>query len=235
MYILFLDTETNGLPKNRYAPYTMKGAWPSLAQVAWEVWDVSADGGSGSPCALVYAASFLVKPAAGEAWDTAAAAIHGISEARARAEGVESAAVLQSLASDASECVAVVAHNLAFDRPVLWAAAHRVGMKPADWWPAHDICTMLVTKDVCRIPSTSKWATPADPYKWPKLAEVWQTLFPTSALPANLHNATQDVRVLVQCFLELMRRRLVALPDGVRDRPCAFLDFCRSVLAALAP
>ena len=231
MRVLFLDTETNGLPKNRYAPYTMSGAWPTLTQVAWEVWDIQEMGG-----ALISAASFLIKPEAGEVWDTAAAAIHGISEDRAMKEGVAVGAVLRSLAGDGSDCVLVVAHNLAFDKPVLWSAAHRLGMGcPGDsWWPRHEICTMLAAKDVCRIPSTSKWATKADPYKWPKLAEVWGSLFPTTTLPENLHNAAQDVRVLVQCFRELLRRRLVALPVA-EERPCRFLDFCRSILAALAP
>jgi hypothetical protein len=76
MRILFLDTETNGLPKNRYAPYTMTEAWPTLVQIAWQVVDFPADP-TIKPAPL-YVSSFLVKPEAGMVWSTEAEAIHKI-------------------------------------------------------------------------------------------------------------------------------------------------------------
>ncbi len=212
MRILFLDTETNGLPKNRFASYTMTAAWPALAQVAWQVWDFQQI----PPLTPIPIAesSLLVQPAEGTAWSAEAAAIHGITEAVARSEGWPVDRVLLALAEDAADCDMVVAHNLGFDKPVLWAAAHKAGMHPADWWPKKELCTMLETVGYCKIPSTSKFATAKDPYKWPKLAEVWQTLYPTSPVPANLHNARNDVALLVSCFTELVQRLIITLPAG---------------------
>lgn len=226
MRILFLDTETNGLPKNRYASYTVANVWPELVQVAWQVVDFSVPA---TPVPL-YTSSFLVKPEPGQVWNEESAAIHGFTESEAK-QGASAAAVLRSLINDASECDLVVAHNVGFDKPVLLAATVRAGLNPC-WWPKHEICTMLGTKDVCKIPSTSKWATTADPYKWPKLAELWQILFPTSAIPENLHDARQDVAVLVTCFQELVRRNLLVLPILPRRRD-RFADFFRRVLDVL--
>lgn len=226
MRILFVDTETNGLPKNRYAPYTMTDAWPAIVQIAWQVVDF-ADPATPVP---LYASSFLIRPAVGQVWCKEAEAIHRISEAQAT-HGVTATAALRSLIDDAAECDAIVAHNVGFDKPVLLAATVRAGLNPG-WWPATEICTMRATIHVCKIPAP--WANPKDPYKWPKLAEVWQTLFPTLALPDNLHNAAQDVAVLVRCFQTLVQRNLLVLPV-VPARSCRFTDFFRSVLAILVP
>jgi DNA polymerase-3 subunit epsilon len=229
MRILFLDTETNGLPKNRYAPYTMTEAWPTLVQIAWQVVDFPADP-TIKPAPL-YVSSFLVKPEAGMVWSTEAEAIHKITEQQARTVGVPVASILRSLINDAAECDLIVAHNLGFDKPTLLAATVRAGLNPR-WWPKQELCTMLATIRVCKIPAT--WANAKDPYKWPKLSEVWQTLFPTSAIPEDLHNAAQDVAVLVTCFQELVARALLVLPEAP-ERRCRFTDFFRSVLAVLVP
>jgi DNA polymerase III epsilon subunit-like protein len=228
MLILFLDTETNGLPKNRYASYTMTDAWPTLVQVAWQVMDFSVP----TKPVPIYSSSFLVQPEPGQIWNEESAAIHGFTEAQAR-HGMPAVAVLRSLLNDAAECDIIVAHNVGFDKPVLLAATLRAGLSPR-WWPKQEICTMLASKDVCKIPSSWKWAKATDPYKWPKLIELWQTLFPTSALPTNLHDARQDVAVLVTCVQELVRRGLLVLPDVPR-RCDRFTDFFRRVLYTLVP
>jgi DNA polymerase-3 subunit epsilon len=229
MRILFIDTETNGLPKNRYAPYTMTDAWPMIVQIAWKVVEFSMKPNT-HPVPL-YTSSFLIKPEKGMQWSAEAEAIHRITENQVARDGVTIEAALRSLINDAMECDVIVAHNIGFDKPTLLAATVRANLNPR-WWPKREICTMLVTKDICKIPSTSKYATAADPYKWPKLAEVWKTLFPTSALPEDLHNAAQDVAALVTCFQALVDRDLLVLPS-VPERPCRFTDFFRSVLAAL--
>ena len=226
MRILFLDTETNGLPKNRYAPYTMTEAWPPIAQLAWQVWDISV----GKVAVKLCDSSFIVKPAAGQVWNLDAAAIHGITEAVAK-KGKNIAAVMSCFTEDAAECDIAVAHNMAFDKNVLWAASHRLDVDPRTWWPEKDVCTMLETVAICKIPSTSKFATAKDPYKWPRLSEVWMTLFPDVAVPSGLHDARQDVTVMVTCFPALLERRLLVLEDT--RRTCRFTDFFRDVLAAL--
>jgi DNA polymerase III epsilon subunit-like protein len=229
MRVLFLDTETNGLPKNRYAPPKMVEAWPAVAQLAWQVWDIS----MGKVPVKLYDSCFFVKPRDGEVWDKEAAAVHGITEAQAKEQGYSIAHVLSSLTGDAAECDVAVAHNMAFDKNVLWAASYRIGVDPRTWWPEKEVCTMLETVAICKIPS--KYPKPHDPYKWPRLPEVWTTLFPATPVPSGLHNARQDVAVMVSCFHALLERRLLVLEDKGFLKSCRFTDFFRDVLAILAP
>ena len=219
MRIIVLDTETNGLPANRYISYTNTKVWPAIVQVAWEVWDIRFDGAA-EPMQL-RKTSLLVKPPTDLVWNEESAAIHGISRETAEAKGVPARDALLLLAADCRECDLAVIHNLAFDKNILWSAAHRLEepeLAAPIWWPKHELCTMLGTAAICKIPSTAKKANPADPYKWPRLDELWAYLFPETPAPQGLHDAGVDVGVLVRCFLELHRRRVLALPD-IADRP----------------
>ncbi len=87
---------------------------------------------------------------------------------------------------------------------------------------------MLGTAAFCKIPA--KFPKPHDPYKWPQLAELWAALFATP-VPTGLHNARQDVAVMVTCFQALLERRVFVLED--LERTCRFTDFYRAILAAL--
>ena len=226
MRILFLDTETNGLPKNRYAPYTYPGAWPSIVQIAWQVWDFERDE---IPVQL-QSASFLIKPEKDTVWDKDSEAIHKITRDEAEG-GMDPKQVLAFLIADAKSSDIAIIHNLAFDKPVVWAFSHRFGVDPAQWWPKRDLCSMLETVNVCKIPSTSKFATEKDPYKWPRLEELYKTLFPTRPPLTDLHDARRDVDCLVTCVEELQRRRLV-VPD-LPTKPDRFVTLFRKVLRDL--
>ena len=226
MRVLFLDTETNGLPKNRWASPKMVDAWPSIAQLAWQVWDITI----GKPAVKLYDSCFFVKPREGEAWDKEAAAIHGITEAQAISQGYNVAHVMSTFTGDAAECDIAVAHNMAFDKNVVWAASYRIGVDPRTWWPEREVCTMLETVAICKIPS--KFATAKDPYKWPRLPEVWTTLF-SDPVPSGLHNARQDVCVMVTCFQALLERQYIIIDDKETTRTCRFTEFVRNILGRL--
>lgn len=216
MRILFFDTETNGLPYNRYLPPTHLKNWPHILQIAWQMWDGAV---------LVTATSALVKPAADLVWSFEAEAVHGIQKEELEREGRSVEAVLELFKTDVLAADLLVAHNLSFDKNVIWAAAlrtQRADLAPATWWPtSREFCTLRPMTTICKIPSphaaknTAK--NPQDPYKWPKLAEVWSWLWPTRPLPAHLHNAAADVECLVACWRELVQRRLLVLPSAVLE------------------
>jgi DNA polymerase-3 subunit epsilon len=210
MRVLFLDTETNGLPQNRYAPYTETKNWPAIVQIAWQVWDIGATH-------WIQKVNTLVKPTADMVWSDEAAAIHRISRDAAESKGVVWGCVLRWLLEDCADVDLVVAHNLSFDKAVLWSAALRESQRqkdpsllPEQWWPPHELCTMRQTTHLCKIPSA--YPKPHDPYKWPRLSELWKTLFPTKPIPVDLHDADKDVECLALCFQALVDRRLVPLP-----------------------
>ena len=155
--ILLLDTETNGLPKNRFAPPSEYDAYPAILQLSWTVYEDIGD-------QLVERVSRDIGIALDPAirWDTGAAKIHGLSEAEAR-HGTPAADALLELAAALRIVNVVVAHNLAFDKPVIRAAGYRAAAGLHDplavaalraLWPTQlpEFCTMKGTEP----PSLSK-------------------------------------------------------------------------------
>lgn len=192
---LFFDTETTGLPKNYNAPHTDTANWPRLVQLAWVLCDANGE--------TMEKADAIVKP---DGWviGEQAAAIHGITQERAMAEGKQLPIVLTRMAQilQWEEPVALVAHNIAFDAKIVAAEFTRLG------WPNYlkghkGICTMQRSTEYCRLPS----AHGHKGYKWPKLQELYMKLFIDSFSEA--HNAAADIKATVRCFFELLRLKVI--------------------------
>jgi DNA polymerase III epsilon subunit-like protein len=198
--ILFLDTETNGLPKRwDLSPYAYPDNWPRLAELGW----VAIPSNQLVGGADYDVDSYLIKP---DGWRMPAAvgAVNGISQQLLDSQGLPVRDVLQMLKQDFDDADFVVAHNVDFDRSVLGAELTRVfGHKIAEerlravpW-----LCTMRKTADVCRIPGARGW-------KWPRLEELHRFLFNEDSQHGQ-HRAEADVRTLVDCYRELRRREVV--------------------------
>lgn len=201
MRILFFDTETSGLPHVRKAPIELVENWPRIVQIAWQVLDFTKED---SP-QLVKQVSYILRPDY-DTWDAKSESIHGISRERAETEGKIGKDVLREWVEDSRDSV-VVAHNLAFDKPVLLAECIRSGFGK-DCWPVREYCTMANSTSLLKLPS--KYPKPHDPYKYPTLKELVTFLFGSSENIA-FHTAGGDVECLVRCFRELLRRRVVCL------------------------
>lgn len=212
--VLFFDTETNGLPANRWVPPAQHKHWPHILQIAWSLWSI----GDGGDATLLTQASLYVQPPPDMVWSAEAAKVHGLTRPLLRDLGVPAEQVLTWFAADAREADLIVAHNLDFDKKVVWAAAARTGLPalsdPATWWPKAEQCFMLATTNICKIPTqpTEKCPVPKSPYKWPRLSDVWTWLWPTRPLPTDLHDASVDVDVLVQCWIALHAKGLLRIP-----------------------
>lgn len=217
MRILFFDTETNGLPWNRHGSHLNTENWPRILQMAWQVWYIQ----KGDKATCLQRVNAFIKPEATMKWDAGAAAVHKISLDELQRNGKPIQIVLNWFAQDCKEVDLIIAHNLKFDKMAIWAEAARIMetghsyMDPHLWWPKHELCTMNATVQICKIPG--KNPTPEDPYKWPRLSEVFQFLFLDKPLPSTLHDAHTDVNCLIQCVRELVHRRLVLLPEIVRE------------------
>jgi len=204
MKLLFFDTETNGLPITRNAPETQVDNWPRVVSIAWRLYDWTA----GSILSEQHA---IVKPLQEMVWSKESAAIHGISKERAFTEGRPILELLTEFKEVASMADAIIAHNMAFDRPVLQCEFRRAGLSLEDW-PLREFCTMDSTKGLCKLPT--RYGRPSDPYKYPKLVELHTFLFGNKGEYA-FHSALDDVRCLVRCFEELCFRRVVPLDDWI--------------------
>lgn len=202
MYVI-IDTETTGLPTRRVAHYTEHDVWPRIVSVSWALFDTH-DYGLKHNYSIVRPDGFVVPEEASK--------IHGITTEHALAVGRPADEVLNELAWDV--CIhrpaLVVAHNIAFDFPVLLAEMHRLDLHSAiEKLPT--CCTMVAATDYCGIPHGS-----GDGYKWPKLLELHEKLFGTGF--DGQHDASKDVLACARCFLRLRELGLV-VPTQFRFPP----------------
>ncbi len=188
--IVFFDTETTGLPKDRTLNALLgRGNWPDLVSISWIVCDQGKQ---------VKKESYIVKP---QGWNIPedSTRIHGIADAYAQEHGAPLREVLHKFIGDVRTANYVVAHNMEFDRNVIHAALKwRLGGDPREVWPYQaEICTMVLARDELRIPA--RYPKPNDPYKLPRLDELYEATFGSKA-PAGAHSADRDTEVLVSIF-----------------------------------
>ncbi|MHB1863766.1 MAG: 3'-5' exonuclease [Gemmatimonadaceae bacterium] len=186
MYLI-VDTETNDLPRNWRAPVTDLANWPRVVQVAWLEFDVT-----GTETAR---SVHLICPD-GFAISEGARAVHGITTARAKRDGVPLAGVLDALLQAITRARVVIAHNIQFDATILSAEYLRAGQRDPLLTVARR-CTMKESADYCNIPGQYG-------PKWPKLEELYHHLFNERSRGA--HDALADAESCARCFFELQAR-----------------------------
>lgn len=217
--ILLLDTETNGLPKNRFAPPSEFDAYPAILQLSWAIYTVD-----GFKLTSVKSRDIGVQLDPSIPWDTGAAKIHGLTEVEAR-HGTPARDALLELAHALRTVDVIVAHNLAFDKPVIRAAGYAEDSRMQNdslrnLWPTNikEFCTMKATKELVKIPATAAQAKYADlgAYKAPKLNELYAWLYGHvyDISGAVLHTAKSDTHCLAQCIIGLLRKRLLTVANG---------------------
>jgi DNA polymerase III subunit epsilon len=183
---LFFDTETTGLPRNWKAPVNDLANWPRMIQLAFLLYNQDGE--------LMADGNYIVKPD-NFTIPVEASRIHGITTAKANAEGQAILTVLNAFENVIHEASFLVAHNMAFDEKIIGAEFLRNKMKDSTS-TKRKICTMQSTVNFCKISGTYG-------YKWPKLAELHFKLFKTGF--AEAHNAAADIHATAKCFWELKR------------------------------
>jgi DNA polymerase III epsilon subunit-like protein len=190
--LLFIDTETTGLPKYSSADPTEK--WPRVVQLAWSLYDN--DGNRHSrESHIIYPTDFTIPPDS--------ARIHGITTARAKAEGTSLFKVLPKFNADVERAATVIAHNLDFDLPIVHTEFVRCRLE-TKLLEKQNFCTMKPREIVswCKIPKASGYG-----YKWPTLTELHLQLFCEEF--TGSHNAGADVEACARCYFELRRRGII--------------------------
>jgi len=157
---LFFDTETTGLPNDRYAPLTDFDNWPRMIQIAWMRYDQSEH--------LIEEKTAVIKPE-GFVIPERAVRVHGITTERALAEGHNLQDVLLDLAAALDASKICVAHNMSFDEKIIGVEFLRKKI-PNTLFETEKICTMMASIEYCQLPG---------PYgtKWPTLSELYRCLF----------------------------------------------------------
>lgn len=153
--ILFFDTETNGLPrdKSNRAPMTDVDNWPRVIQLAWLLSDYQGN--------VINQGERLITP---DCWVIPAEKFwidHGFTTEKSKRDGVPLRTALNEFLDDQRRCELMVAHNIAFDYNVLGAEMIRYKMKGKK---VEKICTMEATIDFCEVPFAGQraWLSKAE-------------------------------------------------------------------------
>ncbi len=206
--ILFFDLETTGLPKSRNKTYRDVDNWPRAVSIAWIIAN-NETGVTHSGYEVIKPSGFIIPPDA--------TAIHNISHAKALATGKALSDVLSSLADDvaAARPVQVVAHNIAFDHPIISAEFLRCDISNPIL-ELKSFCTMISTTGLCKLPGNG------GDYKWPRLEELVEFLYKKKVVPR--HNAMEDTLFTLLCYCELSRMRKIGQNAPLREPENLFIS-----------
>lgn len=178
MTILFLDTETSGLPNKFKCSYREIDNWPRVLQVAWKL---DTDD---------HVTSYYIYPDFEE--EFSGVNIHGITRDKALQEGRPLQDVLKELDTLIQSVDIVCGHNIAYDINVLSAEYLRYNI------PfilrdkvLHD--TMISGTKYCGLKGG----------KWPRLSECYAKCCPGVEIPGEFHDAATDVLACEACYVVL--------------------------------
>ncbi|MBP3473122.1 MAG: 3'-5' exonuclease [Paraprevotella sp.] len=194
---LFIDTETTGLPLNDNLPYTDLGNWPNLVQVALIIEDDN--------YGVLAKRNIILKPD-GYSIPESATKIHGISNAKAANHGEGRNKVISFLDLALYNSDIIVGHNVSFDLNVIKSETIRIkGIENALFTKKkHSVIdTMKIGMNICKIPNLSFHSRLSQPYKYPKLGELYYKLFNKHF--KNQHDAMVDIQATYDCYNKLIK------------------------------
>ena len=207
-HFLFFDLETTGLlrAKKQEIDFRKQEQFPHIVQISWQLATYS-----NGEFTTNENLDFIIRPD-GYTIPSESSAIHGISHEKAVEKGVPIRAALEKWVEHVSRFpnTYLVCHNIEFDVTILLYHLYRTIRHPCLTKTIPCICTMLDSVNLCKLPSLSKYKNPKDPYKYPKLSELYRLLFgyPPSG---TLHNSQYDVECTIECFKELKKREVLTV------------------------
>lgn len=190
--LLFVDTETTGLPKKFASDDVEK--WPRVVQLAWSLYDTTGNRLSLNSF-IIYPTDFTIP--------MDVVKIHGITTERAKKEGESLHKVLPRFNADVEKAREIIAHNLDYDLPIVTTEFKRCRLD-TNLAKKRNFCTMKTREIIsfCKIPSQY-----GSGYKWPSLSELHKQLFGIDF--TDSHNASADVEACAKCYFELRKRGII--------------------------
>lgn len=177
-YIIFVDTETTGLP--------VRGVYPDIVSIAWIC--ATPDG---KTIKCYYS---IIKPYYGRIPEESQR-IHGIRHEFADVHGEQIENVMKQFVKDASSASQIVAHNIAFDLNVIAKAL--VNCKLHLNSPP-TFCTMELGKVHTKIPGIERGK-----YRCPRLGVLYKHFFGEEP-SMELHNALNDANVCMKIYFKMV-------------------------------
>lgn len=182
--ILFLDTETTGLPLNWRAPYDQ---WPRMVSLAFCLVHENQ---------THWQDECIIKPDGYEI-PLEASNIHGITTDMANELGMPVGRVLNKLNELIEDADLVVFHNSSFDTGIISGEQMRLGYPPENLIcnSTKLFCTKEKSTNILKIPAHGRGG-----YKWPSLAELCAFC---GVENKGAHNALNDVIATKECYFYL--------------------------------
>ncbi|WP_158655899.1 3'-5' exonuclease [Sphingobacterium sp. HMA12] len=185
-YLLFLDTETSGLPKKWSKRYTESDNWPHVLQLAWIIFDENQNEIKRTN-KYIYEPLIPISPASEQ--------IHGLTPPFLMKYGEKKKEVLRKLSHDIKKYKPqIVGHFLSFDLQVLSAEFYRSNLA-LPFGDLNYFCTLLYSKRYVRNPNMVHLP----------LSLLHESLF--SAPPEYMHNAEKDAEITAKCYFEMIQRK----------------------------
>jgi DNA polymerase-3 subunit epsilon len=199
-YLLFLDTETSGLPKKWNKKYTDSDNWPHVLQLAWIIFDEEQNEVKRTN-KYIYEPLISISPASEQ--------IHGLTPPFLMKHGEKKKEVLRKLSHDIKKYKPqIVGHFLSFDLQILAAEFYRSNLVfPFDGLSY--FCTLLHSKKYVRNPHMVHLP----------LSLLHESLF--SEIAENMHDAEQDAEITAKCYFEMIQRNELSLQD-IRNQQIEF-------------
>lgn len=193
-YFVF-DTETTGLPIDKYASPDDFNNWPYIVQIAWILFD--------DEHKLIEHNNFYLNQPVVIPADSSN--IHGITTKMMLERGRKPSNVYANFKKAIDNTEYIIAHNIDFDIPIVQCEFLRNGMK-WDFPNNKMLCTMKTGTNFCKITNYN------GEYKWPKLTELYQncffpgcsmSIFSDAASSRYIHSANIEAGMTAQCFFKL--------------------------------
>lgn len=184
-HLLFIDTETTGIPKRWDLPYSETENWPSAVQVSWIIYDENGIEIKRENCYIdddnlkISAKSFK---------------IHGITKEFLNKNGQDRKLILEKLSADIQIYQPlIIGHFTEFDIHTLSCDFYRAGLENP-FQQSHFYCTMLKSKDYNFNPKVI----------YLRLNQLFEFLF--NEKMERSHDAMIDAEMTAKCFFEILSR-----------------------------
>lgn len=186
--ILFLDTETTGLPSRWNAPYN---EWPRMVSLAYMLCE---DNGK-----VIDQMELIIKPDGYEI-PKEASDINGITQVIAEQQGNDLQMVLIKLLTLVEIADLIVFHNQSFDVGIITGEQMRMGFGKSEYISIQRpkiFCTKESSTNILKIPNSRGG------HKWPSLAELCAFC---GVENETAHNALSDVIATKECYFYMVEQ-----------------------------
>jgi TPR repeat protein len=187
-FILFVDTETTGIPFDTSENFRNIDNWPTIKQIAWIIY--KKDG------TILAQRNYIIN-------DEADSLITSSPDYIPRT--IMPIYDILVLFQDAIKlCDVIVGHNIEYDVNVILSELHRYGYDTSQLSSMQQFCTMKNSIEICGFDSRK-----GDRY--PKLQELYSKLFHHPF--DNAHDAYCDIKATANCFWEFFSLGLLKKED----------------------